>query len=82
VPPQAPAWVTLGYRELRAAIEERTALADALALTARRTRQLAKRQRTWFRGEPGVTWYDPEAERAQIVRRVEAFLVANPGDAG
>ena len=69
-------------RELRPVIEERIALTDALATTARRTRQLAKRQRTWFRGEPGVTWYDPEAERAQIIERVEAFLVANPGGAG
>ena len=82
VPADAPAWVTLGYRELRAAVEQRTALADALAATARRTRQLAKRQRTWFRGEPGVAWYDPDAARARIMERVEAFLVANPGDAG
>ena len=82
VPRDAPAWVTLGYRELRSVVEERMTLAEALATTARRTRQLAKRQRTWFRGEPGVTWYDPDAERAQIVERAEAFLVANPGDAG
>jgi len=82
VPAGAPAWATLGYRELRATIEGRIDLAEALAATARATRQLAKRQRTWFRGEPGVMWHDPREEHARIVERARAFLVANGGGAG
>lgn len=31
-------------------------LAEAVALIKARTRQLAKRQMTWFRREPGVRW--------------------------
>ncbi|HWP64933.1 MAG TPA: tRNA dimethylallyltransferase, partial [Candidatus Limnocylindria bacterium] len=82
VPRDAPAWVTLGYRELRDVLEGRRSLAEARAATVRATRQFAKRQRTWFRGEAGVTWCDPRTERARIAALAEEFLVANPGDAG
>ena len=42
-----------GYRELAAHLRGEVSLADAVALIKTRTRQLAKRQLTWFRREPG-----------------------------
>jgi tRNA dimethylallyltransferase len=33
-------------------------LDEALAVTARRTRQYAKRQRTWFRRDQRIVWLD------------------------
>lgn len=82
VPADAPAWATLGYRELRRACAGDGTVAEALAATVRVTRQFAKRQRTWFRREPGLVWRDPERERARILAEAHAFLVAKPGDAG
>ena len=82
VPTDAPAWVTLGYREMRRACAGDETLAEAVAATVRATRQFAKRQRTWFRREPGLVWRDPERERARILAEAHAFLVAKPGDAG
>ena len=57
----APGMAAVGYREMLAHVEGRTALADALAATVRATRRLAKRQRTWFRREPGVVWHPADA---------------------
>jgi len=47
-------------------------LAEAVTLTKARTRQLAKRQMTWFRREPGVRWIavtadEPPATTAQRI---------------
>jgi tRNA dimethylallyltransferase len=78
----APAWRTLGYRELRGVVEGRTSLAQGLATTVGATRQLAKRQRTWFRREVGVAWRDPVREGSRILQDAAAFLVAKTRDAG
>jgi len=73
VPPYAPAFQALGYRE--AASWARGLLADGevLPLIIRHTRQYAKRQLTWFRHEPGVRWLDLDAldEDAALARLVE-----------
>jgi len=82
VPPEAPAWRTLGYRELREAVAGRVTLDQARAAAVQATRRFAKRQRTWFRREAGVVWRDAGAERARILADAEAFLVAKPPDAG
>jgi tRNA dimethylallyltransferase len=70
----APGLAAVGYREMLAHVEGRTDLATALAATVRATRQFAKRQRTWFRREPGVVWHPGDAEVATIVDAVRAFV--------
>ena len=82
LPVDAPAWQTLGYRELRAHLAGETSLAAAVEATVRATWRLAKRQRTWFRHESDVCWHDPLHEREGIVDAAAAFLVANPPTAG
>jgi tRNA dimethylallyltransferase len=82
LPVDAPAWVTLGYREMREASAGRVAVAHALAVTARATRRFAKRQRTWFRREAGLVWRDPTRERRRILDDAYTFLVAKPENAG
>jgi tRNA dimethylallyltransferase len=47
VPMDAPAWLSLGYRE----IVEGGSRESVRALVAQKTRQYAKRQLTWFRGQ-------------------------------
>jgi len=78
VPVDAPAWRTVGYREMRACAEGRTDVDAALAATVLATRQFAKRQRTWFRREPGLVWRDPVADRGRLVDEVLGFLDGAP----
>jgi tRNA dimethylallyltransferase len=70
----APGLAAVGYREILAHVEGRTDLATAVAATVRATRQLAKRQRTWFRREPGVVWHPGGTDAAAIVDAVRAFV--------
>ncbi|HMP71985.1 MAG TPA: tRNA (adenosine(37)-N6)-dimethylallyltransferase MiaA [Kiritimatiellia bacterium] len=46
----------IGYREALGMLEGRLTEAEAFAEVVRRTRQLAKRQRTWFRHQVAVEW--------------------------
>lgn len=48
----------LGYRELRAHLEGRCGLDEAVAETLRRTRHFARRQERWFRRDPRIVWFD------------------------
>lgn len=75
-PDDAPVWRTLGYDRLRAVVEGHGSLAAARDATVLATRRYAKRQRTWFRHEAGVTWRDPDAEGARILAEATAFLHA------
>jgi tRNA dimethylallyltransferase len=47
----------IGYRELRAVLQEKISLADAREAIQQATRRYAKRQITWFRKESGVCWF-------------------------
>jgi tRNA dimethylallyltransferase len=72
----APALRAVGYREMLACLTGRLDAAAALAATVRATRQFAKRQRTWFRREPGVRWRHPEGDRDLVLREIAEFLGA------
>lgn len=69
VPETAPAWNACGYREIREVVRGSRARTEALELVRIRTRQYAKRQRTWFRNQLDdvgpVTRLDPTASDAQ-----------------
>jgi tRNA dimethylallyltransferase len=46
----------LGYRELLGHLQGKTTLDDAVTEAVRRTRQFARRQQSWFRRDPRITW--------------------------
>lgn len=48
----------IGYKEIIRHLKGEMALEDAISTTKARTRQYAKRQLTWFRADPRVTWVD------------------------
>ncbi len=52
----------LGYREVLAHLEDGAPLADCLEEAERRTRQFARRQASWFRRDPRVSWAASGAE--------------------
>jgi tRNA dimethylallyltransferase len=73
---ELPAIRAVGYRQawehLDGCVDAATFRRKAIAAT----RQLAKRQLTWLRGELAVRWFDPEREAAAADRAVAAFLGA------
>jgi len=56
--PRLPAFSAIGYREAWAVLDGELTRDQAIELDARRNVAFAKRQRTWFRSEPGIAWLD------------------------
>ncbi len=52
------AFSAVGYREAFAVLAGDMAREEAIERTITRTRQFARRQRTWFRAEPDIHWLD------------------------
>jgi tRNA dimethylallyltransferase len=71
--PGLPAFSAIGYREAWAVLDGRSTRDAAIAEDARRNAAFAKRQRTWFRAEPDIAWFDatsgPPAEAAVTAAR-------------
>jgi tRNA dimethylallyltransferase len=51
----------IGYPEAFAVLDGRLSRDDAIAQDAQRNIRFARRQRTWFRREPDVAWFDATA---------------------
>ena len=71
--PTLPAFSAIGYREAWAVMDGDLRREEAIEQDARRNTLFAKRQRIWFRAEPGVVWLDassdPFDEALELVRR-------------
>lgn len=52
---------SVGYREVLAHIRDGVPLEKTQRLIRKSTRTYARRQRTWFKGEPGVSWFSESA---------------------
>ena len=68
-----------GYREAARHLAGEWSLDQAVEVTARRTRQYAKRQLTWFRRDPRIMWLaagDRPANDAELVARADGLLRA------
>ena len=64
--PRLPAFQAIGYRQLVRHLEGNGSLEQAVAEIVRETRRFAKRQETWFRKEPDVTWFSAQELKRQI----------------
>jgi len=66
LPPHSPAAKALGYREALALHRGEMNESDAASAITQSTRQYAKRQRTWFRGQRAAYWIsDPKVEAVE-----------------
>ncbi len=73
-PLDLPAIRAVGYRQ---AWEHLDGAIDAAEFRSRAifaTRQLAKRQLTWLRGELAARWFDPQADRGKLEQALDLFL--------
>jgi tRNA dimethylallyltransferase len=74
---------TIGYAEARRVHQGEISQAEAVAITGRRTRQYAKRQRTWFRRQHQPQWLegsDLQQQLAQALLAVERVLGCGVSD--
>jgi tRNA dimethylallyltransferase len=72
--PQLPAFQAIGYRQLVLHVRGERTLPQAISETIQATRRFAKRQETWFRKEPDVTWFpaqDLEHRVPQVLAHAE-----------
>ena len=69
---RARARQALGYREVLAHVEDGDPLADCLEEAVRRTRVFARRQASWFRRDPRITWAGGPAEAQDQLERALA----------
>ena len=73
--PSLPAFSAIGYREAWAVLDGELTRDQAIEADARRNRQFAKRQATWFRREPEIRWLDAAADQRDIVVEVARSLL-------
>jgi tRNA dimethylallyltransferase len=75
--PSLPAMQGLGYREFARVVAGELDAGEALRLMQRDTVRYARRQWTWFAGEPELAWLDVDAmdgDADAVARAIEARL--------
>ncbi len=78
--PTLPPFSAVGYREAFAVLDGVLSVEQAVERTARRTRQLARRQRTWFRAEPEIQWFDASTDQTPAAVVLANQLLAGRND--
>jgi tRNA dimethylallyltransferase len=68
----------IGYADLRAHLEGRISLADAVAQIQQSTRRFAKRQLTWFRREQDVHWLEGFGDASEIAAAAFNLVATKP----
>ena len=73
---ELPLLNTLGYQEIKQYLAGDISLDEAKELTFLHTRQFAKRQRTWFRKDAQIEWFDTESPDLleQVWLRIQKFI--------
>jgi len=66
---------SLGYKHMVSYVMGKMTLSEAIYSIKRDTRRYAKRQLTWFRGDPEIHWYPAQQENfSAIAQGVEEFF--------
>ncbi len=67
---------TLGYGEIKQYLAAEINLEQTIALTITHTRQFAKRQRTWFRKNKNIHWFDSGSSNLveQVWQTIQQFV--------
>ena len=61
----------VGYRELLAHVDDGEPLERCVEAAIAQSRRLARRQRSWFRRDPRIEWFDdPKAARTRVIEIV------------
>jgi tRNA dimethylallyltransferase len=76
--PDLPSMRAVGYRQAWRHLDGATDAAGFRAEAIAATRQLAKRQFTWLRGELDARWFDPATARTGLEAALALFLGPKP----
>lgn len=79
IPVDSQAFRAIGYREVAEWVQGRAERRETEENIVGATRQLAKRQRTWFARESGVEWLSPERALAVTLARVDGDETESSG---
>jgi len=69
-----PILETIGYREARDVLHNHSTIDKAIELTATKTIQFAKRQKTWFRNKNHPLWLNNKNPLKDAIIKIESFL--------
>jgi tRNA dimethylallyltransferase len=72
--PDLPSMRAVGYRQAWRHLDGLTDAATFRDEAIAATRQLAKRQLTWLRGQPDARWLDPARDQAELEQALAAFI--------
>jgi tRNA dimethylallyltransferase len=72
---ELPSMSSLGYREIGRYLQGETSLEDAVARFKLSTHNYIRRQLTWFRSQPDVTWLDAARPRDLMVLEAGALVL-------
>jgi tRNA dimethylallyltransferase len=64
----------IGYQEAQDALDGKCSVEEAIERTIVRTRQLAKRQRTWFRHQNNVKWVSAPNSAIEVCRVADKIM--------
>ena len=73
---ELPLLDTIGYGEAKAVLAGALDEREAIRITEQRTRQFAKRQRTWFRRQHRPIWLQGRSTEQQLTEALEVVLPA------
>jgi tRNA dimethylallyltransferase len=77
IPADAPGMQALGYKEITGWLRGETGFDEAVRRLKHNTRQYARRQMTWFRRDPRITWIDiGSLDPGALLERVHAIMDA------
>lgn len=65
---------TVGYSEIFNYLEGNNSLSEAIELIKQNTRRFAKRQLTWFKKSPHITWFKPN-QNEEIISFIEKEMI-------
>jgi tRNA dimethylallyltransferase len=74
VPRSAKPFEAIGYRHVLMDLDSSIPQEDTIRIIQRDTRRYSKRQMTWFRKQPNVTWFDGPGDRNEIKNKVHQFV--------
>src|SRR5215468_4022905 len=74
IPPSAKPFEAIGYRHVITNIDSCIPRDETIRIIQRDTRRYAKRQMTWFRKQPEVTWFDGPGDNEEIKNKVHQYL--------
>jgi tRNA dimethylallyltransferase len=74
IPPSAKPFEAIGYRHVIADLDSCSLHQETIRIIQRDTRRYAKRQMSWFRKQPNITWFDGPGDSDDIKNKVYQFV--------